>query len=248
MSFPNVVFGNYGDEFADHDTAQHELGTRLILPDGREFRYAKAGGSALVGGTVQQSAVPGANFDELAVAAAAAVGSQTVTVTTGATAVTENQFAGGYLNVEDDAGEGRLYKIKSHPAAGTTASLVITLEDNQPIQEALTTNSTVGLTSSPFDGVIIQPSPCTAIALGVAVTDVTASQWGWLQTKGPASVLTNGTIVIAQQVMCSDAVDGAVEDLTLTEGAPNTIDDLIVGRVMEVAADTEHSLVWLTID
>lgn len=245
-SFPTAIRGDEGQQYQTYNEEKGiSLGSELVLPDGRKFRFVKAGATATVAGSLYQAEVPGANFDELAVAAAA-VGASTVTVTNGATAITANMFKGGFLNVEDDAGEGRAYRIKSHPAAAGSATCVITLEAE--IQEALTTSSTVGLTKHPCSAVIIHPSPPTAKLVGVAVSDIPAANWGWVQFYGPCSVLTDGTVVIAASVMASNGTDGSVEAWGLTEAAPPTeISSGKIGEVMEVAATTEYSLIFLNL-
>lgn len=222
------------------------LGTLLVTQDGRAFRFAENGATALAAGVVVQSEVPGANFDELAVPTARSVGDREVTVTNGATSVTADMFAGGYLNVEDDTGEGTLYLIESNSAAGNAGTISITLAEGLTI--AWTTSTTVGLTKHPLADVIIHPSPPTAAVQGVVPTSVAANAFFWAQVRGPASVLTDGTVGIGKSVMASDATDGSVEAWALTEGTPNTEIAAAIGTVMEVGATTEHSLVKLAIE
>lgn len=249
MGLVNVVPGVEGEQFKFTADQRFALGARMVMADGREFRYAKMGAAAGAPGNLYQSEVPGANFDELVVPAAVAVGSKTVTVTNGATAITKDMFAEGYLNVEDDAGEGRLYKIKSNTADAASGPVTITLAVGASIQVALTTASTVGLTKNPLMSVIIHPSPPTAALAGVAVAAVTAAYFCWLQTRGPVSVLGTGTLVIGKSCVASVTVDGSVDPPALTEAAPNTgLDQQFVGTVMEAAATTEYSLVNLKID
>lgn len=250
MAMPmNSAFFNAGEQYNTYEDQRYPLGQILQLADGRTYRFARVGSVAAVAGSLYQSEVPGANFDELVVPAAVAVNATTITVTNGATAATENMFAGGYLNVEDDAGEGRAYRIKGNEAADGTDPLVIYLDPEQGIQEALSTASTVGLAKSRFAGVIIHPSPPTAALVGVAAADIPATNYGWFQVRGEASVLTSGTVVIGNVAVASTATDGAVGPFALTEGTPNTgAGQLVVGQVMEVAATTEHSLVLLTLE
>lgn len=37
MSFPNVIYGDHGFEKSVSTTKKNRIGTKLILPDGREF-------------------------------------------------------------------------------------------------------------------------------------------------------------------------------------------------------------------
>ena len=131
MSLFSIVAGAPGDQFTTtSDKRGHSLGDRMVFADGREFKYARAGAStALVAARVNQQTINSANFDELVVPTARAIGDRTVTVTTGATGVAVDLLADGYLNVEDDTGEGYLYTIQSNVAASTTATLTITLKE-----------------------------------------------------------------------------------------------------------------------
>lgn len=221
------------------------LGQKMELPDGRVFRFVKNGATEIPAGRVVQAPVPSANLDEL-VTAAAAVGATRITITTGSTALTKDTVA--YVNVEDDAGEGHLYAVASNPAIATTTTDALDLYPTDPVKVAITAASTTTVVISPYTGVIIHPSPSTAPVLGVTQTTLAANYYGWVQTRGLCSVLTDGTLVIGNSVMASDAVDGAVEPWGLTEATPNTEIEPAIGIVHEVAADTEHSLVFLRIE
>ena len=73
MSFPNVIYGDNGFEKSVSTTKRNRFGTKLILPDGREFNYSLAG-EAITAGKVAMMKTP--NYDhikDLAVAAATAV-------------------------------------------------------------------------------------------------------------------------------------------------------------------------------
>ena len=166
MSFPVDIQGAEGEQWQSNSTRQHNLGTRLVLQDGRMFRYVEVGASALVVGNVIQAEAPGANFDEL-VMAAAAVGATSVVVTTGATAVAIDDFKDGYVFIEDDAGEGYLYPLASHGAVGTTTAGTFPLRDGNSIQVALTAASTCLLLKNIYKDVIVYPVAATGAAVGV---------------------------------------------------------------------------------
>ena len=228
------------DPFASDGTVQKwPLGTELWYAD-RRFRYAKAGGTALVTGKLYQSVVPLAgHIDE--VVGEPAAGDTTIaftpnTVTTDDLAA--NQLADGYLYINDDTGEGYMYRIKSHPAILGGASGTITLYD--PIVVTLGSGATATVLHNPYRGIIVHPSPATAKLAGVAVYPVPANEFGWIQYRGPCAVLTGGTIVISDVVVPSTATDGAV----MASAAIET-DGPVIGEVMAVNADTEHSAIYL---
>lgn len=235
-----IVAGAPGHQWADHsDQRGHPLGSVMLFADGRRFRYGQAAATAIATASLCQQTLNNVNRDELAVAAAVAAGARVITVTNGSAAIAVDDLVEGWVNVEDDAGEGYLYTIKSNDAAAGGAT--VTLDLYEDVQVALTTATTVLLFINPYSAVIIHPSPATAMLVGVTLVAVTASQYAWFQDKGPASVVTQGTVVINEKVIDSASADGAVAPTASTAAG----EENYVGVVMEVAATTEHSLINL---
>lgn len=232
---------NPRDIRSDSDVQETNLGAKVVTPDGRAFRYVKAGATALVPGKLYDGPIAVANHTNIAVASAAAIDDLTVTVTLGATEATANQYAGGVLVVNDVTGEGHTYTIKSHPAADSGASLVVTLDDDEPILVALTTSSQVSLVANQYNGVIIHATTEAGIPVGVGVNPVTASQFGWIQTRGPVSVLCNATTTLGDSVAASD---------TTNAGGVEVADGILppVGYAITAGVATEYNPVFLTID
>jgi len=224
------------------------IGTALITDDG-VFRYAKNGGSAITIGKLAASpATLHADYDnDVAVAAAASVGDTSVTITASSNqAITANYFKDGWLSINDEAGEGACYKIKSHPAAAKSASCVLTLVD--PLEVALTTSSQAALQKNIYDSIIVSPTTPTGIPVGVIwVSSFTASYYGWIKTKGIAPVLCQGTVLVGKHVVVGLTDAGSVDVQPL-----NSVDasgqEIVVGTVLKAAADTEYSLVKLDLD
>lgn len=234
------------DVRAESSTQLFPLGTALIRDDGI-YRYTKNGGVAVTIGKLLQSAAIDTNDDaDVAVAATAAVGATSVTITAPTGGVTADQYKDGFLYVNDcgaSTGEGAAYKIKSHPAADATASCVITLVD--AIEVALTTSSQVGLVKSLYDGVVVNPTTATGIPVGVVNhSSFTASYYAWIKTKGIVPLLTNGTFVLGFPVTVSNTTAGA-GDVFDNDGASN---NPIVGICMAVGASTEYSLCKIDLD
>ena len=216
------------------------LGSVLYYGD-RVFRYGLAGGVALTAGKLVQTIVgTKADHQDLAPTAAVAAGEYEISVETAGTDLTLNQYAGGYLYVNDGAGEGQCLKIKSNPVHDHSSdpSVVITCHD--ALATAIATSSKVSLMSDPWSGLVVAPAAETGAAMGVPVVDMAASAYGWFQTHGPAAVLTVGTIVLGHNVVRSATVAGGV--------APATSDILdIVGTCMLVDVTTDYSLIKLNI-
>jgi len=216
------------------------LGSVLYYGD-RVFRYGLAGGVALTAGKLVQTIVgTKADHQDLAPTAGVAAGEYEISVETAGTDLTLNQYAGGYLYVNDVTGEGQCLKIKSNPVHDHSAdpSVVITCHD--ALATAITTSSKVSLMSDPWSGLVVAPAAETGAAMGVPVVDMALSAYGWFQTYGPAAVLTVGTLVLGHNAVRSATVAGGV--------APATSDILdIVGTVMLVDVTTDYSLIKLNI-
>lgn len=214
------------------------LGSLGITVDGRVAQYCLAGAVDLAAGKLCQGPAVVANHQNIAVAANAAIGDTSVTVTLGATAATANQYAGGFLNVNDATGEGLSYEILSHPAASSSGSLVVTLRS--PIRVALTAStSEVSLIANPANGVIVNPTTPTGKVVGVPITPVTAGYYFWAIKKGLTPVLNDGALTVGSAVSPSNAVAGAVENGVIAQG--------FVGIAYQTGVDTEYRTVDLNI-
>lgn len=219
------------------DTQKLDLGSRIRLVDGREFVYGRAGASELAPGKINQTAI--ADQEDQAVTVTAAIGNQYITFTTDSATITANQYAGGFIYANDDAGEPQIYTIKSHGASTTTGPA--TFYTYETIRTAITAGAgTVSAIKHPCDGLIVCPTTLTGAPAGVALVTVTAAYYAWFQVKGPCPVLTDGTLVVGNNAIVSNGVAGAVE--------PSGSDVLpVIGVVLQVQANTEYSLINLDI-
>lgn len=224
---------------ATYSAPVHKLGELAVLPDGRKFRFAYSGAVALAPGKMSQGPALIADHTNKAVTANAAIGTYTVTFTMGATAATANQYAGGYLNVNDATGEGYYYKIASNPAADASASITVTLAE--PLKVALVAStSEVSLVANPFNGTLVGATTATNTAVGVPQLTVAASTYYWSQTGGACACLIDGTPAANCAVSLSNAVAGALESGVIAQG--------FVGNMIETGVDTEYKMVNLTLD
>lgn len=217
------------------------VGTRFDLSDGREVILVKAG-DAVAAGKLYQDAAIVPNHQNIAVTAYTAYSANgnvppKVTVTLGNTAATANQYAGGFVVVNDNNGEGQTLKIASHPAANASASLAITLEDGATV--AITTASEVCLIPPHGKDVIINPTTPTGAIAGVGLYTIAAASYGFLATQGIVSGLAQGAIGVGLGIMPSASVAGAfaVADAT---GAR-------YGYANQAGVDTEYRSVFVSL-
>jgi len=219
---------------SESSTALHDIGSLVHSNDGRSYRYCKAGGTALVAGKLQQSSAEDTtNFQNLTCAVSSA-GATSITTTSTVT-LTANQLAGGLLTVTAaTTGAGFLYKIKSH-AAATAAVVTFNLED--PVVVATTGTVTIDAAPNPYSAVIVNPTTASSAAIGVAIYNITAAYYGWLQVGGVASILNDGGSTVGTNVSASNATAGAVEAAVTAQGA--------IGIALTGVATTEYGLVKL---
>jgi hypothetical protein len=204
MAFPTTINLKYGDEKVESSGQKQKLGTRGVTPDGRVFYYAKNGSAAITtaGFIVDAGTALTVNAHDMDVPATAAhsVGDTTISLEVPTTNLTKNQYADGYLIFNDGPGEGEVYRIKSNPAhvAGTDATAIFTLDEEDGIRTALTTSSLAGLMVNPYAAVKIIDGDGTMEtgALGVTTIPVTASYYCWIQTSGIGSVALGAVVGI----------------------------------------------------
>jgi hypothetical protein len=224
--------------FQQSSVQNHALDTVRYLSDGRMFAYSRAGAVALGAGKLTQNAVRVPNDSNRTIYAAAAIGATQVYITTGG-AVTADFYKDGWMTVNNEAGEGYIYRVKSHPA-GTTATL---FQLHDPLRLAIGSAGCVTLTKNRQDLVLICPSTLTGVPVGVPPIVVDINYYFWNQVKGPCALLCDATtLVIGEEVAPSNATPGAVEAMIHA-----TTFDTTVGVVMDIAAATEYALVNLAI-
>ena len=230
------------DMYNFETTQRMALGSIAITRDGRVFRYAQAGSVTLVPGNLIQgfAKIPNhlANTPP-----AVAIGATSFVYTPGASTGVANQYQEGTLVVDTTPGNGYAYAISGHPAIAS--STAFTLQLAEPIQVALTTSSRVGLHGNPWKLVVQCPTTITARVCGAAVSPMTDSTYGWLQTRGPAAMLINGTPAITSPVANSGTTAGAV-DVWTTAAAAVVVTP--VGYMMQVGVSGKNNAVFLTID
>tara|TARA_R110002167_G_scaffold85056_1_gene230962 strand:+ start:366 stop:1304 length:939 start_codon:yes stop_codon:yes gene_type:complete len=225
------------DPYAESSTQLFPLGSRLLYGN-TVYRYGKMGAAAVTAGKCVTHAASIAHHFDLTPTAGVAAGETAISVKTAGTDITLNQYANGYLYVNDAAGEGQMLRIKSNPAHDHSAdpSIVITCYDD--LATAITTSSRITLIPDPNSALIGQAATTTGATMGVTIVDMTAAYYGWFAVSGPATVLTSGTLVVGNHAVPLGAV-GAVGP-----AAGDVIQ--VIGVVMIVNVTTDYSLINLT--
>jgi hypothetical protein len=170
--------------------ARWNIGDRVVLPDGRVFRYCKSGAACYPGqGNVFYNAIPATGIDYSLLYEAAALGARSIKMTNqGTVAQTLDGLRGGEIILKPASGSGN-DELQMRGIIGNTAggvSDVITIYLDAPLTEALTTASYAFCMPSPYSDIRQTggTAGCVSFA-GVAAIEITASgYYFWLQTKG----------------------------------------------------------------
>lgn len=219
-----------------------DLGQIAETSDGRVFAYGQAGASNLSPGKLNQGVAATANHVNRSLGTYVA-GTNQISVTVGATAVTANQYAQGFAVVNAGTGAGQALLISGNTACSSSGTTVVNLAD-AIITATATADSKVSLVPNGFANVVIADHTASTAVLpaGVANVAITAAYFGWLQVGGPASVLANGTPASGGSVIPSATTDGAVDVDLAASVQPK------VGYCYQTAVSTEYRLVVLTIN
>ena len=201
--------------------------------------------SVTAGLLVQQPAVVTHHSQNTTTATTAVTTSDTTDIsieTAGDTDLTLNQYQDGYLFINDEAGEGQSWKVKSHPAHnhGDDPSVVITVYGR--LTTALATSSENTLVANPYKDVIVAPATETGAVIGATVIDSSDDNYCWVQFKGPkAMLISNAALVQGGNVVRSTNDAGGVQAAASDILYP-------VGQTMATTVvDTEYGMVWLNI-
>ena len=240
------------DPYQQGTTQLYPLGTELVY-GGRHYRYAKMGSSGVTQGKLLQLATAlHADSKDLAPTADTAAGSKTLSVELGSGDgtgdIAANFFADGFAVINDGAGEGFAYKIKSHPAVDVSEdnTIILTLYDAIQVALVASADSKVDLFPNPYANVELaehDSGTFTGQVVGATAMAMSANNFGWIQTKGVAAILTQGAIVLGHAVVrAASGTNGAVQAM----GA-DFVGDKPLGKVLLVAGSGEYSTIDLDI-
>lgn len=211
-------------------------GQKFDTSDGRELTLISNGAVALVPGVLVQGSPIVANHQNLAVAVTsvpATAGTFQVSVTLGATKLTQYQYQGGFAVVNAGTGIGQTLRISNNPgAASSAAGVVITLED--PIQVTLDATSKVSLHANPYQDCVINPTTSTNRVVGVTLGPVAAAS---AVTSSTAGAITSAGI---QQyaLVVSKGITSCLSDVTVAAAGLGIAPSVTTAGAVTVQAAT----------
>jgi hypothetical protein len=168
----------------------------------RSYRYVSFPAStAFTSGVLLVAAAAPANSTGLAIpttntTAQLTLGSQSIIITNGATAVTQDQFKDGVLEILGTNGIAQSYRITGNSAAAGAGAITLQLLDGLRNTTVLANGTnTANLRVSPFSLPVSQTTK--ACPIGVTTMPIpsnAAVQYGWVQVSGQAYCnATSGT-------------------------------------------------------
>ena len=247
---PGTFFGPYSERdktyasiTSNANLGRFPMGHTLILPDGREFKFALNDGTVEVAGNLYQSVAAVTGHTNIVADVARAIAATAISATLNTTAAAIDIYAEGMVHPNDVDGEGYAYRIKrarssgaAHAAATSTGILTVNLESDESVQVALTTSSEVSFTRNRYHQVLIHASPPTAGLAGVSPGVAAADRFYWSQVKGYAAVLASGTLLAGLPVMAGITTNGTVE---------STKRRLVGAGTTALLTTTAHTVVYL---
>ncbi len=194
----------------------YNIGDHVVLPDSREFRYAKSSGECASGQSV--------DFDQTGVQAyanagvAAAIGDTTVTVSAGThSAIAKDELRGGFFVSWPAALKDQFRGIIGNDASDANAAITVYLDG--PLTVALTTSTGCELYENPYASVKTASNAALGKGGVPAVYISAANIYFWVQTRGPAWIAPQSTLIANEGVGAMFRHDGSLEAVATALGA-----------------------------
>ena len=251
-NFPAIIHGSEPEAFNSYATerAGVMIGSKLILPDGRNFRYTHAGGTSLVVGSLNQAVVHTTNYSGEAVASAAAGDRRLTGVDSTVGNIAISQFKFGYIYT-DNTTALPMMQIKDNLNIVTAGDADGIFNLFTPIPAAILGGTdTICYFENPWEDIIVKPASApTAPIVGICKIALTTLYWGWVQTAGPTTCLYDSSTEAIDGIGDPVAPDGAVAGACA--GMVTDAEDvsLIIGTALGlVEGDAEQTPIFLSLD
>ncbi len=194
------------------------IGDRVVLPDGREFRYGKSAGECVSGLGCRFMAAGYVSYTVFAVDAAIEDKEITVPAATHA-ALDKDELRGGYIVIYDPAGSEQ---VQFRGIIGNDASILnvaFKVYLDGPLTVAVTTSSAIEVFQNPYASLLTAGTVNKAVA-GIPAVQVSASDtYFWVQKSGPVWASPRGGVNDRDQG-CYWTHEGQIKD---TEASLNAI-------------------------
>ncbi|MEE9529108.1 MAG: hypothetical protein V3V88_03565 [Dehalococcoidia bacterium] len=179
-------------------TQEHLLGTELRFSDGRQYRYARAGATALTKNLMCQKGIDDADYNaEDQTGNFPVIGDTTIVVevATGLALIEDvNELAGGVVVVNAGLDAGSIYNITGSKFGTTDTNIALTIDS--PIRITWDTTSNITIVPNMWMNTLVHATTTTGSAVGVPNVDVPINNYYWSQTGGPCGLVCDATETI----------------------------------------------------
>jgi hypothetical protein len=239
------------DLYSSSTEPSFAVGTAFMRSDGNVFRFGHFGAAtnrgAAVATDISESCL--ADTDNAVIAPASAVAVAGETMKPGAigshyfemtlAATTADQYAGGYVVITDDTGEGYTYRVKGNTATDNPATGNIRVELYDRLQVALDATSDVAINGCRWAN--LEGATTTDYDVcGVSMETQAAADYGWVCSKGVVGYLDSGGCTAGQAIAPSATAGALADAAAATEN--------IVGICLIAGDDTGHSVGRINVD
>lgn len=161
---------------------------------------------------------------------------------------TANQFAGAYISITSGTGIGFTYRIKGNTATDDPSTSDVRLDLYDKIVVAVDSNTGFQIAGNPYANLEIVDDSDDRLAAGATVTNNSATDYGWIQTRGVATVLQDAVLpATGDQVFVSSNTDGAIMGSAILATSSNQTFGR-VGYCVHPATATYYSCVFLELE
>lgn len=231
----------YETSLTKHPT--YNIGDRVVLPDGRVFRYALSGAACNSGlGVAFYKADP--VISATTVAAAQAIGDKVITIASQTLAV--DALRGGYLILGGAATTAQIRQIIGNTVC---SSSTVTIYLDAPLDQAVTTSTYVEACYNPYSDLRSGNMGGDASWAGLAAAYVSAaSKYFWVQTWGPTWCSPQAAVQATAYVRCVYwRHDGSLDVQNLNGTLKAYVTDQCAGFVIGRGSTQGPPLIMLTV-
>ena len=250
MAYPGTIQIDYGTPYETATAPGYPLGQKAEDPSGAIFRYTLMGSVTGVANKLYQASIPIGNWTTIEHTVALAVGDTEISFNDDGTALTVNQAENGSIAVEESSDLGHFYSIKSNVVTASNET-ICQLQDGVTVQAvvAVDTGNVLTLILNPWAETIITPvGDNTAPSIGVSRVIIAANGYGWTQTRGVASCLSEDDgqpALVGNEIRASQDVAGAY---SLRDETAAEIDEAPIGVCFETTPTTDFGHIFLQLE
>ncbi len=228
--------------------AKWRIGDRVVLPDGREFRYAKSASVLNTSEACHHTAAGTVAYTSAI--ESVAIGETTVTVPAAThSALTQDELAGGFVVIFGSVADGAdmMFRgITGNPASDADAALTLFLDGELDV--AIDTSSAYEVYANPWAAMEHTSGSPSAGKAGPPAAYVSATDtYFWCQVAGPVFQNPQATVIGNEGLGVNWRADGSLDAVAtaLTVTVPDASTTQYAGHRMMGNYDDNGPIIWM---